>query len=345
MEEIVDETIKESKRWTFTFNNYTDESIATLKNVIQELCIYLHWSHEIAPTTGTPHLQGYLELKSKMRGSTLGRFFKDQQAKPKFIGSKGTAEQNQAYIDKQDFIGPKQIYVYGEPSKTVPGQRTDLQAFQLAVKKGVVDRKRLREDFAEVCAKYPRFVDSYIRDQIQVPKEPDHVYRPWQQELAERLNQPADNRTINFIVDSVGDQGKSWFAKKWLETHPSSFLMRPGKHADMAYILPDKLDVLFLDCTRKQLEYVPYTLLEELKDGYVMSTKYETIVKRYPSLHIVVLMNQMPDMTALSQDRYRVTDLHRSQPPGARGPGSGASAPLSDPPSPNRFTSLPIRFQ
>lgn len=326
---MAEKTVNESKRWCFTFNNYTDESIATLKTVIQELCKYLYWSHEVGHEMGTPHLQGYLELRDKMRGSTLARLFKDQQAKPKFIAAKGTAEENKTYIDKQDFIGPKQIYCYGQPAKTAPGKRTDLQAFQESVKSGVMDRKRLREDFPEVCAKYPRFVDSYIRDQIQVPKEPDHPYRPWQQELAERLNQPADNRTVNFIVDRVGDQGKSWFAKKWLETHPNAFLMRPGKHADMAYILPDKLDVLFLDCTRKQLEYVPYTLLEELKDGYVMSTKYETMAKRYAPLHIVVLMNEQPDMAALSQDRYKVVHL----------------GPRGDPPSPNRFTSLPSRFQ
>lgn len=324
--------VKETKRYCFTFNNYTDQGIETLKTTVQELCTYLYWTHEVAPTTGTPHLQGYLELKKKTRASVLGKIFKDLEAekKPRFCAAKGSAKQNEDYIEKPDLniVGDKQFYKYGQPAETAPGKRTDLQAFQEVVKSGVLDRKRLREDFPEVCAKYPRFVDSYIRDQIQVPKEPDHPFRPWQQELAERLNQPADNRTVNFIVDHLGNQGKSWFAKKWLESHPNAFLMRPGKHADMAYILPDKLDVLFLDCTRKQLDYVPYTLLEELKDGYVMSTKYETMVKRYQPMHIVVLMNEQPDMAALSQDRYKVVHL----------------GPRGDPPSPNRFTSLPRRF-
>lgn len=80
--------------------------------------------------------------------------------------------------------------------------------------------------------------------------------------------------------------------------------MRPGKHADMTYMLPPTLRVLFLDCTRKQVEYMPYTFLEELKDGYVSCTKYESCVKKYPKLHVVVLMNQDPDVTALSEDRY-----------------------------------------
>uniref|UniRef100_UPI00404810C6 hypothetical protein n=1 Tax=Yoonia sp. TaxID=2212373 RepID=UPI00404810C6 len=66
---------------------------------------------------------------------------------------------------------------------------------------------------------------------------------------------------------------------------------------------------LFLDCTRKQVEYMPYTFLEELKDGLVMCSKYESCIKKYAAVHVVCLMNQMPDSTALSADRYNIIEI------------------------------------
>jgi len=77
----------------------------------------------------------------------------------------------------------------------------------------------------------------------------------------------------------------------------------------MAYAMPAVCRVLFLDCTRKQVEYMPYTFMEECKDGMIFSSKYESCIKKYPDMHVVVLMNQEPDMDALSKDRYHIVRL------------------------------------
>lgn len=45
--------------WCFTLNNYTLKEYEALQN--QE-CRYLLMGKEIAPTTGTPHIQGYIQL-------------------------------------------------------------------------------------------------------------------------------------------------------------------------------------------------------------------------------------------------------------------------------------------
>lgn len=287
------------KRFSWTLNNYTDEDIERLKTFVQDQCDYIGFGKEVGEL-GTPHLQGYIETKKRMR---VTGFNKLMNGKWFNTPSKGTAQENITYCKKQG-----EYYEFGSIEKN-SGARNDLQAFQDCVKGGCLDKKRLREDFPEVSAKYPRFVDNYIRDQLVLPKVPDHSLKPWQQSLLEKIDGPAESRTVNFIVDSKGNQGKSWFAKKYMESHSDSYLLRPGKHADMAHALPDVLRVLFIDATRKQVEYMPYTLLEELKDGLVMSTKYETCVKRYPDLHVVVLMNQHPDMEALSTDRYCVINL------------------------------------
>jgi len=58
------ENSKSSKRFCFTQNNYTDESIAYLDQVKISYMIY---GKEVAPETLTPHLQGYVVFESNKR--------------------------------------------------------------------------------------------------------------------------------------------------------------------------------------------------------------------------------------------------------------------------------------
>ncbi len=56
------------RRWIFTLNNYTEIELGGLQS--EEIYFsFILFGKEIAPTTGTPHLQGYFELPKK---KTLG---------------------------------------------------------------------------------------------------------------------------------------------------------------------------------------------------------------------------------------------------------------------------------
>lgn len=78
----------------------------------------------------------------------------------------------------------------------------------------------------------------------------------------------------------------------------------------MAYALDPTIRVLFMDAPRsKQGEFIMYDFLEDLKNGFVFSSKYESRVKRLARVHIVVNMNEHPDMTKLSADRYHVITI------------------------------------
>jgi hypothetical protein len=84
----------------------------------------------------------------------------------------------------------------------------------------------------------------------------------------------------------------------------------PGKKADMARILREDCKVFFFDCPpSKQGEFIQYDLLEEIKNGYVFSGKYHRVIKKFKTPHVVVCMNELPDMTKLSHDRYTIKKL------------------------------------
>ena len=59
-----------SKHFCFTLNNYTPEDETLLQSLSEPFTLVLY-GREVAPTTGTPHLQGYLELSRRMRLPTV----------------------------------------------------------------------------------------------------------------------------------------------------------------------------------------------------------------------------------------------------------------------------------
>lgn len=103
--------VNASKRWCFTLNNYTEEEVGSIKASIQEYCTFGTFGYEICPTTKTPHLQGYLELKLKDRPINKKYGWGNRISWRK---AKGDKQSNIHYTEKdQDkiFIFPKQYTV------------------------------------------------------------------------------------------------------------------------------------------------------------------------------------------------------------------------------------------
>ncbi len=78
----------------------------------------------------------------------------------------------------------------------------------------------------------------------------------------------------------------------------------------MSHALLTDIRVLILDCPRsKQGDFIQYDFLEDVKNGRVFSGKYESGMKYLPACHVVVMMNEDPDYTKLSSDRFEVIEL------------------------------------
>ncbi len=157
---------------------------------------------------------------------------------------------------------------------------------------------------------HPKFVIDYLDDNRPKHKVKTFPLLLWQQTLYERLCRPADDRSITFIVDSLGNKGKSWFARYYTDIHTNGQIIVPGKKADMALVVREETKVFFFDCPRsKQGDYIQYDFLEELKNGFIFSPKYQSKNKKLAVPHVVILMNEHPDLSKLSIDRYDVVTL------------------------------------
>lgn len=158
------------------------------------------------------------------------------------------------------------------------------------------------------CAKYPRFIHDYIRalEESKVTRE-DLIPRDgWQQQLARDLEQEPDNRKIIWIVDSVGNAGKSYFALHYKQRN--SYYVTGGKAADIYYGYQYE-EVVFFDLARMKQEYVQYDVMESFKNGQFYSTKYECKNVRFNIPHVVVFSNFHPDTQMLSADRWDIRVL------------------------------------
>lgn len=82
-----------SRGWCFTLNNYSEAEDAAVQAVA---CQYLIFGREKAPTTGTPHLQGYVYFPNAKTMSAVSRLM----PRASLRAAKGNAEQNFDYCSK-----------------------------------------------------------------------------------------------------------------------------------------------------------------------------------------------------------------------------------------------------
>ena len=301
-----------SKYWTITLNNYEDSDLAQWRSVVAEgKATYICWQKEIAPTTGTPHLQAYACFSDRKRLKGVKRILGDRIHA---VLSNGSPSSNRAYCSKEGQGAEEGTFEeYGEiPADPKRGTRTDFDEFKEAVNSGLRCKRKARSDFPELVAKYPRWCYDILSDQKDLCVEEHEELYEWQKALDAQLSQPPDDRKVIFVVDQDGGQGKTWFAKQYCKKNNDAQFMEPSKKADMAYALQDELRVLFLNVTRtsdsKNQEYL-YSFVESVKDGMVFSPKYESRMKYYDKVHVVVMMNQEPNMDLLSADRYDIISL------------------------------------
>lgn len=287
-----------AKNWTFTLNNPTPGDEQRLQ-ALGDPVVYLIAGREVGDS-GTPHLQGYVSFSVRKRLAQVKTVLGNNPHVEVARNPNAAIE----YCKKDgDF------FEVGE-APTGSGARSDIDAFKDDVKQGNHDLASIREIHSEVYAKYPRFCQEYIQDNLPKKQIEAHPLRQWQQDLHSRLILEPDDRTIDFVVDVTGNSGKTWFAHYYAQLHEKTQVLQPGRKADMAYALNAQLRVLFVDAPRsKQGEFLQYDFLEQCKDGYVFSTKYESRIKTLGKCHVVVLMNEQPDMHKLSLDRYNIINL------------------------------------
>jgi hypothetical protein len=306
-----------ARAFCFTIQNPTFNPADLFNKPLPRSVKYAIWQLESAPTTNTPHIQGYVEFtRAKSRAAFAGL------TKATHIhseGRRGSPRQAAAYCSKPEsrLDGPWEIRKENSPisGRNPTGTRTDLIAARDDILMGQTDAQLL-DKHPWIVARYPRFISQcrrIARERDQRSQPFPHDLHPWQRELELTLHNSVPERTILWYADPAGGAGKSTIAAHW--ARQGAFYSRGGKTTDVAYAFKEHLSshhgsrIAIFDFTRSGKEYVNYDILEQIKDGLVVSNKYESTTLICGRQHLVVFANWPPDTTKLSDDRWDIRQL------------------------------------
>ena len=242
------------RNFCFTLNNYTNDEIGILHGS-KDRFNYLIYGKEVGDS-GTPHLQGYVELKQPTRLTTIKSFLQRAHIEPRY----GTAQQASEYCKKSD----DNPYIYGEISQQ--GRRTDLDEISNAL----IDDKMTVKD---ICLTYPT---SFIKYHKGIEKLRNHVIEP-------RTEPP----TVIVIYGGSG-LGKT---KYFYDNYKDGYKWEP--HQGQWFDGYDGHQNVLFDEFRGQL---PFTMLLNLLDRYETKVQYKGGMSQFVAENIVITSPDHPKL-------------------------------------------------
>ncbi len=292
-----------AKDWCFTLNNYTNEECERIFTLAEQHTTYLVIGKEVGEQ-GTPHLQGFVQMKNRKRGNQVQGLLGLQRAH--LEKRRGTAREAAEYCKKDgDFreFGAMQI----------AGARTDLADITSRILNGETE-----ENLVNNCEGYVQFRNhchtaanalKQERQKLQMKNElQTAVLRPWQRWITRAIEQEPHQRRVYWIWDEIGNTGKSWMAT-YLAIIKDAFVTSNARSADVKFGYTGQTIVVF-DYSRSQEEQINYQIIEDLKNGRYFNTKYESAMRIYKIPHVVCFANFAPDQSKLSADRCCIKNLN-----------------------------------
>lgn len=326
--------------WCFTLNNYTVEEWEAVK---EWECSYLIFGKEVGEE-GTPHLQGYVSFASQKTLATLKKKF---QARAHWEVARGTPKQASEYCEKEGDVFEKGTRPLSQQEKGALGKRAFEEAF-------VSYKEKRYEEMGNFALNLKAF--DYLDAKIQKRDAP----------VAKTIEGELEHE---WWYGPTGT-GKS---RKARELYPDAYIKDPknawwdGYNGQEVVIIDDfdKFQVKQSGDMKRWLDRYPFKA--EVKGGYLGDIRPRKIIVT-SNYHPSEVWEET-DIT-LSTVMRRVKVTHFLAPLAAPGSGDGGAParglrfvapniqthspdliassrgdpPGGDPPSPNRFTSLPARF-
>lgn len=137
---------------------------------------------------------------------------------------------------------------------------------------------------------------------------PKELY-PWQQHIVDSCKQPADDRTINVVLDEGGNKGKSKLVK-YMVYHKlaEDFTFDTATNLRYQIVEAGARTAYLIDLPRNKPKLISmsdlYNTLEDVKNGKVRSGKYQTGKLLMDPPHVWVFTNVPLDKNSMSQDRW-----------------------------------------
>lgn len=301
----MDKKQTESRGWAITIHQWTAETLQGLKDAP-----WIKWGilgQEVCPKTTKLHQQGYLKT---VRALGFQRMLK----KLNKLGLMCHLEMAYASLEKNEDYCKKDLdWVEWGDKQTYQGKRTDFERIMDRVDEGAT-LEEIRAEFPGQYYRNGRWIEEDILKRVIIKKglaarkEMINVtLREWQETALKSLLTQGI-RTILWIVDYTGNEGKTWFAK-YLKYRHGAFRIKGGRMIDIAHAF-NLEEIVVFDFQREQREMINYALIECFKDGVIFAGKYMSKEKEFPACGVICLANWPPYKHRLSLDRWDIVFLN-----------------------------------
>jgi len=317
-----------SKHFILTLNNYTPIQLARTRTFLGQKLnrkTRITYNKGCCERVNTPHVHNYIQLNCAVTATDIQNFLDVPGWDVRVC--MGSSQDNVNYIDKErskDPDVPNGLWEQGEITEMEardkgPGQgaRMDLEAVKAAIDAGATWTDLIQNHFTEAsrCGQFFKECIN-IRDEQAMMAKLTAQYqsvtlRPWQLALDQKLNEPPDRRLF-WMYETTGNVGKTWMSS-YLRITRNAVVLQIAKKADLAHIISKSSSGVYIfDLARSSEEgsvSVVYELIEQLKNGYIISGKYDSRAFSFAQPHVIVFANYAPDRSKLSADRWDVTNI------------------------------------
>ena len=295
--------------WCFTCFNYDDDTESALQALYPDTIEYICYGREICPKTERRHLQGYIKFVKKMRFSQVKKLF---NVPPHIEKCKGTPSQNYLYCTKDD----ENAVELGDLPGTGPPKKQKMQIIIEKLLNGESISEICKSDLCHVFVTNRSKIMSTVADiesEQKIQQEKDKAFgsllkfKDWQSKLMAMLEEDKGNdRNVFWIYESRGNVGKSYFCNQLKKTQYKSVAYLDTSTIKDLSLLYNGESIVLIDYARDDEKNVNYGILEKLKNGFLVSPKYETRLKMFKSPVICCFANFPPEVQKLSMDRWKI---------------------------------------
>ena len=169
----------------------------------------------------------------------------------------------------------------------------------------------------EYCQKEDTRTGKIYRRGIQAPYKIEiREWKSWMQVAKKIIESEPDERKIDWFWEPDGNKGKTIFCK-WAYLKYEGVVILSGKAHDMKHAIVSYYEktqmlpkTILINVPRSTVDYLSYTGLEEIKDMFFYSGKYEGGMVCGPNPHMIIMANEEPNYSKMSRDRWRVSRIN-----------------------------------
>ena len=267
----------------------------------------------------------------QMRSDVLARHMK-QHSKRNESNPVTNISVTKNYTTTSSVLADREDEVECEPQTTIDEKALERTA--LKINKEYEEKVELGKALYKILNKgvvqeesfppeWQRALDLYLKQGHQI----DHdtvVLKPWQMELMKHIDNPSD-RKILWVQGEKCGEGKTWFQKYVQSLLGRRRVVAGGinihsNSASIAHALSKRplatTDIFLFNIgkARNREQEVNYSFIEDLKDGNVFASKYdsEELMIKVPNI-VMVFSNSTPDVEELARDRWEIFSIENDE--------------------------------